>query len=74
MFYFLLYFFYSFQILNIKHESISKHGNNFRNLYKLYYNKLYYNLYIILNHHCEGKQKNDNFIRCLPPNEQSLKK
>lgn len=45
MFYF-SYFFYSFQILDIKHESISKHGNNFKCLYKLYYNKLYYNLYI----------------------------
>lgn len=66
MFYSLLYFFYSSQILDTKHESILKHGSNFKCLYKLYSCNH--------SHHCEGKQQNDNFIHCPHPNEQSLKK
>lgn len=66
LFYSLLYFFYSSQILDTKHESILKHGSNFKCLYKLYSCNH--------SHHCEGKQQNDNFIHCPHPNEQSLKK
>ena len=66
MFYFLLCFFYSFQILDMKHELILKHGSNFKCLHKLYSCNH--------SHHCETKQKNDNFICCPHPNEQFKKK